>query len=109
MLVSRFASRLICASCTEVGVGRVEDPSEPWQDTRGNWHVLFHAESPSGAPWARSGGHAFSRKGDGRHWTCKTSQDSVPRFAQLKRIAFSDTGTAFTTGTAVWPSAPAPV
>ena len=50
----------------------MEDPSEPWQDARGNWHVLFHAESPSGAPWARSGGHAFSRKGDGRHWTCKT-------------------------------------
>ena len=59
--------------------GRVEDPSEPWQDARGNWHVLFHAESPSGAPWARSGGHAFSRKGDGRHWTCKTTQDTVPR------------------------------
>jgi hypothetical protein len=40
--------------------GRVEDPSEPWQDERGHWHVLFHAESPSGAPWPRSGGHAFS-------------------------------------------------
>lgn len=47
--------------------GRVEDPSEPWVDGRGNWHVLFHAESPTGAPWARSGGHAFSR--DGRRWT----------------------------------------
>eukprot|EP01043_Picozoa_sp_COSAG02_P009956 COSAG02_NODE_343_length_24147_cov_30.662051_19_plen_165_part_00 len=40
--------------------GRVEDPSEPWQDERGGWHVLFHAESPSGAPWPRAGGHAFS-------------------------------------------------
>ena len=38
----------------------MEDPSEPWQDERGGWHVLFHAESSSGAPWPRSGGHAFS-------------------------------------------------
>lgn len=47
--------------------GRVEDPSEPWRDHRGNWHVLFHAESPSGKPWMRSGGHACSI--DGRRWT----------------------------------------
>jgi hypothetical protein len=36
-------------------------------DERGHWHVLFHAESPSGKPWARSGGHACSP--DGRDWT----------------------------------------
>ena len=54
------SGNLFNASFSPPDGGRVEDPSEPWQDERGNWHVLFHAESSSGAPWARSGGHAYS-------------------------------------------------
>ena len=74
------SGNLFPASSNPPDGGRVEDPSEPWIDANGHWHVLFHAESPNAAPWPRSGGHACSL--DGRHWVYTgTAYNTSVRFA----------------------------
>ena len=68
--------------------GRVEDPSEPWIDDNGHWHALFHAESASGQPWSRSGGHAFSQDG-GASWTYTgTAYTTNVSFTDGSAVAF---------------------
>ena len=58
------------------------------QDKRGNWHALFHAESPSGAPWGRSGGHGCSK--DGIHWTYTgTAFTTTANFTDGSSVVFS--------------------